>query len=65
MVKAVKLAEIIKRRIQGLHQINEVSRFEEEKVYIPLEEGLQDVKIKKDITVLEIFLKKEVSKEEN
>lgn len=52
MLKTVKLAEILKRKFAGLHQINEVSRFSEQKTYIPLEEGLDTVTIEKEITML-------------
>lgn len=61
MLKAVKLAEILKRKIVGLHQINTVSEILEEWVYIPLEEGLDEVKLKKEISVLEITLSDNVS----
>lgn len=63
MLKTVKLAEILKRKISGLHQINEVTRFQDEKVYIPLEEGLDEVTLVKDITMLEITLSKNVTEE--
>lgn len=52
MLKIVKLAEILKRKVAGLHQLNEVNRFTEEKTYVPLEEGLDTVKLKKEITML-------------
>lgn len=52
MLKTVKLAEILKRKISDLHQINEVTRFSEQKTYIPLEEGLDTVTLTKDITML-------------
>lgn len=64
MLKIVKLAEILKRKIQGLHQINEVNRYSEEKTYIPLEEGLDTVKLTKDITVLKISLLKNVAEQQ-
>ena len=35
----------------------------EEKIYLPLEEGLSEVKLMKDITILEIVICKTVSDE--
>lgn len=64
MLKTVKLAEILKRKIQGLHQINKVTRTQEEKIYIPLEEGLDEVVLMKDITILEIILTKNPNEKE-
>ena len=63
MLKAVKLAEILKRKIPKLHQINEIKQMKEEKIYLPLEEGLSEVKLMKDITILEIVICKIVSDE--
>ena len=64
MLKTVKLAEILKRKIPDLHQINEVTRFSEEKTYIPLEEGLDTVTLTKEITMLQISLLKSVTEEQ-
>ena len=55
---AVKLAEVVKTKVKGLHQINRISNVEIEDIYIPLEEGLDEVKITKQISVLEIELTK-------
>ncbi len=63
MLKAVKLAEILKRKVPGLHQLNQVTRFKDEKVYVPLEEGLDDVRIYKDITMFKIRLSKTITED--
>lgn len=39
--KAVTVAEIVKRRIVGLHQITSIDRVEINDVYEPTEEGLR------------------------
>lgn len=64
MLKTVKLAEILKRKVSDLHQINEVTRFSEQKTYIPLEEGLDTVTLTKDITMLQITLLKNITEEQ-
>ena len=61
---AVRLVEIAKTKVEGLHQVNRIRCVEIEDEYIPLEEGLDLVKIKKHISVLEITLSKEVAEGE-
>lgn len=55
---AVKLAELVKHRIAGLHQINKISYTTILDEYEPLEEGLDHLKFTKSVTVLEIKLSK-------
>lgn len=56
---AVKLAELIKHRIAGLHQINKISHITILDEYEPLEEGLDHLKFTRIVTMLEIQLSKQ------
>ncbi len=56
---AVKLGELIKHRVKGLHQINKITYTTINDEYEPLEEGLDHLKIPRIVTVLEIKLSKE------
>ena len=58
---AVKLAELIKHRIKGLHQLNTISHITIVDEYEPLEEGLDHLKFTRIVTMLEITLSKEAS----
>ena len=55
---AVKLAELIKHRIKGLHQNNKISHITIVDEYEPLEEGLDHLKFTRIVTMLEIVLSK-------
>jgi hypothetical protein len=55
---AVKLAELIKHRIKGLHQLNNISHITIVDEYEPLEEGLDQLKFTRIVTMLEITLSK-------
>jgi DNA-binding protein len=55
---AVKLAELIKHRIKGLHQLNRISHITIVDEYEPLEEGLDQLKFTRIVTMLEIVLSK-------
>ena len=55
---AVKLAELIKHRIKGLHQNNKISHITIIDEYEPLEEGLDHLKFTRIVTMLEIVLSK-------
>ena len=55
---AVKLAELIKHRIKGLHQSNKISHITIVDEYEPLEEGLDHLKFTRIVTMLEIVLSK-------
>ena len=56
---AVKLAELIKHRIKGLHQLNKISHITIVDEYEPLEEGLDHLKFTRIVTMLEITLSKD------
>lgn len=53
---AVKLAELIKHRIKGLHQLNRISHITIVDEYEPLEEGLDHLKFTRIVTMLQITL---------
>ena len=53
---AVKLAELIKHRVKGLHQINKITNITIDDEYEPLEEGLDHLKFTRIVTMLEIKL---------
>jgi len=61
--KAVNVVEILKRRVEGLHQINRIKHAEVEDKYEPLEEGLDVVVVKRFLSLIEITLTKNVSGE--
>lgn len=50
---------MIKRRVEGLHQITELKEHEVIDVYEPKEEGLVTVRQKRFLTVVEVTLTKE------
>jgi len=50
---AVKLAELIKHRVKGLHQLNKISNITIDDEYEPLEEGLDHLKFTRIVTMLE------------
>lgn len=54
--KQVTVAEILKRRVAGLHQLNVITSTEVLDEYEPLEEGLDKVSIKRLLTTMEISL---------
>ncbi len=56
---AVKLGELIKHRVKGLHQINRITNITIDDEYEPLEEGLDHLKFTRIVTMLEIKLSKE------
>lgn len=53
---ACLVAEILKHRIKNLHQVNEIKTITVFDEYEPLEEGLDHVKIERNLAVLEIHL---------
>lgn len=53
---AITVAEIMKRRFRGLHQIAKIGCTEVEDEYEPLEEGLEPVKDVRNISFIEIKL---------
>ena len=62
---AVKLAELIKHRIKGLHQLNKISHITIVDEYEPLEEGLDHLKFTRIVTMLEITLSKSAGNTED
>ena len=57
--RAIWVAEVLKRKVAGLHQI---TRLNEQKIvdtYAPKEEGLLQVEVERFLTVIEIVLTKE------
>ena len=55
---AVSLAELIKHRVKGLHQINKISNITIVDEYEPLFEGLDHLKFSRIVTMLQITLTK-------
>ncbi len=55
---AVDLAELIKHRVKGLHQINKISNITIVDEYEPLVEGLDHLKFSRIVTMLQITLTK-------
>merc|ERR1719157_492896 len=58
VAKAVQLAEIVKRRFKGLHQVTKLGIQEIVDEYEPLEEGLDTVTDTRNISTIEIKLSK-------
>lgn len=58
MENAVKLAELIKHRVRGLHQLNQITTVTIVDEYEPLEEGLDYLKFERSVTILTITLSK-------
>jgi DNA-binding protein len=59
VAKAVQLAEVVKRRVKGLHQITNLRMTEIVDEYEPLEEGLDTVTETRSIPCVHIVLSKE------
>jgi len=55
---AVNLAELIKHRVKGLHQINKISNINIVDQYEPLIEGLDNLEFTRIVTMLQITLTK-------
>ncbi len=62
--KAVNVVEILKRRVENLHQINAVRNVEVEDTYEPLEEGLDTVVVKRYLSLIEITLTKKLDQKQ-
>lgn len=56
VVKVVTVAEIIKRRVAGLHQLTTLSSTHIVDTFEPLEEGLKTVTIEKHVPTIELVL---------
>lgn len=59
ITKAVSCAEIMKRKIKGLHQITEIRKRRIEEYWEPKLEGLERLKVNRDIPAISILLSKE------
>jgi DNA-binding protein len=55
---AVKLAELVKHRVKGLHQVNSIGHITIVDEYEPLEQGLDHLKFSRIVTMLQITLSK-------
>lgn len=58
ITKSVTIAEIVKHRVKGLHQVNEISTIVIDDEYEPLEEGLDKMTVSRKLTCLQIILSK-------
>lgn len=52
ITKTVTIAEIVKHRVPGLHQINEISTIVIDDEYEAIEEGLKNMTLKRKLTCL-------------
>ncbi|XP_053386134.1 ribonuclease P protein subunit p25-like [Mercenaria mercenaria] len=59
ITKTVSCAEIMKRKIKGLHQITEIRKRRVEEYWEPKIEGLERLKVNRDIPAISILLSKE------
>merc|ERR1712187_569568 len=59
ITKAVSLAEVVKRRFKGLHQVTALSTTDIVDEYEPLEEGLDKVTDTRTLSCIEIKLSKD------
>merc|ERR1712151_340095 len=59
IAKAVQLAEVVKRRVKGLHQITSLGSVDIVDEYEPLEEGLDKVTDTRTVSTIEITLSKD------
>ena len=64
MDRALWVAEVLKRRVPGLHQITEVKEKEITDVYEPREEGLVRVEQKRFLTIIEVTLTQNPTEEQ-
>lgn len=54
--KAFLIAELIRKRVKGLHQLTKIDSTDSITKYVSLEEGLDDISITKKLSVVEITL---------
>lgn len=64
MDRALWVAEVLRRKVQGLHQIVNVTEKKIVDVYEPLEEGLITVRQERFLTILEVTLTLEPTQEQ-
>ena len=62
--RALWVAEVVKRRVPGLHQVIEINEREVVDVFEPKEEGLVRVEKKRYLTIIEVTLTKEPTAEQ-
>ena len=62
ITKSVTIAEIVKHRVKGLHQVNEISTIVIDDEYEPIEEGLEKMTVSRKLTCLQIVLSKSAPK---
>ena len=56
--KAVSVAEVVKRRMPQLHQVNEIGSIDVDEAWEPLEEGLDRVETTRHVSFIVIALSK-------
>ena len=61
---ALLAAEIVRRRIKGLHQVNAIGSIEVVDEFKATEEGLDDIKLTRNISLLSVKLTKKPSEED-
>lgn len=64
MDRALWVAEVLRRKVEGLHQIVTVSERQVVDVYEPTEEGLVTVRDERFLTILEVTLTREPTAEQ-
>ncbi len=62
--RALWVAEVVKRKVAGLHQVVNITEKKVVDVYLPREEGLVKVEKERFITIIEITLTKEPTAEQ-
>ena len=65
ITKSVTIAEIVKHRVAGLHQVNEISTIVIDDEYEPIEEGLEKMTVSRKLTCLQIVLSKKAPANKN
>lgn len=58
ITKSVTIAEVVKHRVAGLHQVNEISTIVIDDEYEPIEDGLDKMTVSRKLTCLQITLSK-------
>lgn len=57
--RVIWVAEVLKRKVAGLHQVTRLSEQQIVDIYEPKEEGLIQVQVERYLTIIEILLTKE------
>ena len=58
------VADVLRRRIKGIHQVNTISSINVQDIYEPLEEGLDTVIVTRTLSMLEVKLTTKPSAED-